>query len=211
VNFGRELNGGSRVAHRLLGCIALLVAFLFVLDFSGATGSFWQQHPVTTSLLTGAILSLGLAVGFEHVLARREELSRRPLGQAACRGLKGAMWAEETLDAYVLDYCVRTYGRPEVPVGKSYPDEIVPEALSEEETWAGADGAPDLLDAITQDQRTLQEEFARWAPILVAAPELSDAADCAAEVMRATSCIAVALAPPLFVFLYFAGRRGDFR
>lgn len=103
------------------------------------------------------------------------------------------MWAEETLNAYVLDYCARTYGRAEVPVGKSYTDEIVLEALSEEETWAATDGAPDLLEAITQNQMSLQEEFTRWAPILVAAPELSDAADCATEVMRATSCIAMAL------------------
>ena len=174
---------------QLLILLGLLCLLLIGFDFSGGTSVFWQHHPVTTSLLTGAIFSVGLAVVMERTLTARERRIRTPLGAAACHEIGTAVCADEVLQVRVLDYCCRTYGDSEVPSGKDYFDDMLLEALGDPRTWESIEEVPSLLDQLIECYEELNQKFLDWAPILAVAPELRGVTTYASHLINATGGI----------------------
>lgn len=79
-----------------------------------------------------------------------------------------------TIACRVEDYCQRVFGRADLPEPMRYPDDIVPLALSDPATWEGNDmGLPGLLEEAEEARDALEERLARWAPVVIAEPELA--------------------------------------
>lgn len=165
--------------------LAVAVFLLLVLDLRGS--SYWQGHPAITNLVTDGVMVLAVAYGLDRVLAARSRRQWRPLGLFVADEFQVGLNLSDAITARTLDYCQRTFGRADIPVGMRYPDDIVPLALSDSETWAGDKSLviPGLLEEAEEIKKTLEAQIAKWAPVLISEPELAAMAVNAIRLLQA--------------------------
>ncbi len=156
------------------------------MDLAGG-GSFWQGHTIAANFATDGILVLAAVFGLDRILAARTRRRWRPLGLLVAEEFDLTVDLPEVIACRVGDYCKRTYGTFDVPEEMRDPEDIVPAALDDPETWWGEEpeGVPDLVSDAERARDALEERIARWAPVMIVEPELAAIAVSATRLLPA--------------------------
>jgi len=164
------------------------------MDLTGDSG-YWRDHPVVTNLVTDGVLVLAVVFGLDRVLAARARRRWRPLGLLVAQEFDMTAELPEAIACRVYDYCRRVYGTADIPEHMRYPDDILPLALGDPETWEGDEweGLPDLVEEAEMARDTLEERIVRWAPVVIDEPELAAIAVSATRLLPVASRLVVAL------------------
>lgn len=162
-----------------------IAAVMIATDLTGAS-SYWRAHPVLTNLVTGGILVLAVAFGLDRIVAARARRRWRTLGLLVTKEFEfiASNGPADAIACRVMSYCERSTGEAEIPGHLQYSD-VVPLALCDPETWTRDSNfeVPGLLEEVEETKGALEEQIARWAPVVIAEPDLSAITVRAAELL----------------------------
>jgi hypothetical protein len=156
-------------------------------DLLASGNAFWADHPMLTSLASGALLALGAVFVLDRVIQYRSRRRWRPIAARLAAKLSNLGDADADLTALCEDFCARKFDG-EYPEGTNY-FTLLPYVLSQREIWLPDAFGTYVLQSIGEDKEELEKTLADWGSVLVSDPELAELGSAAQELLDATGRI----------------------